>query len=321
MRDSKVLQEKIITVVIPALNEELLIAKVIKNIPQFVDHIVVIDDGSTDNTVEVSESLGAIVVSHKRNRGVGVAFHTGLEKALELKSDIMVNIDADAQFNPLDIPKLIEPIIQGEADFVTASRFINKEFYPKMTKVKFYGNKMMSFLISTLTKKKFYDVSCGFRAYSKNVLLSLNLQGDFTYTQESFLNLAFSDFIIKEIPIKIKGTREIGESRIASNIFRYAKETFKIILRTFRDYEPFKLFLYFSVPNFIMGAGLGIFLMVHYILAGQFSPHKWAGFLSGFFILIALVLVGLGFVLDMFVRIRKNQEKILKLQKRIFYFK
>ena len=113
-------------------------------------------------------------------------------------------------------------------DFLNKDPFKNPEYYPVMTKTKFFGNRIMSFLINKIVGHKFYDVSCGFRAYSKNALLRLNLFGEFTYTQETFLDLAFKKISIIEVPIKVKGIREHGKSRVASNLFRYAFQTSKI---------------------------------------------------------------------------------------------
>ncbi len=305
------LNNKKIAVVIPALNEESHIGQVIEAIPDFVDHILVVDDGSSDRTVEIARGKGAITVSHKRNRGVGAALSTGVNSVLKMQVDIMVNIDADGQFNPGDIEKLVKPIIENRADFVTASRFIKKDFLPQMPAIKFMGNKFMSGFISRLTKQKFYDVSCGFRAYSKETLQRLNLFGDFTYTQETFIDLAFKNLEILEVPVHVKGKREHGKSRVASNLFKYGFQTLKIIIRTFRDNRPFRLFGVMSLFTFLVGLGFAIFLGIHYIQNGVFTPHKWAGFSAGFFFVVTLLLILIGFVLDMFARMRRNQEEIL----------
>jgi glycosyltransferase involved in cell wall biosynthesis len=228
-----------------------------------------------------------------------------------MQADIMVNMDADGQFNPADIEKLILPILEGKAGFVTASRFIDKAFIPRMPAIKKMGNRFMSRFISRLTKHKFYDVSCGFRAYSRDTLNRLNLYGDFTYTQETFIDLVFKDIEVLEVPVHVEGKRAHGKSRVASNLFRYAYQTLQIIIRTFRDNKPFRLFGSMSMISFLIGLGFGIFLMVHYIQAGEFTPHKWAGFVSGFFLVVGLLLLLIGFVLDMFARMRRVQEEIL----------
>ena len=300
-----------IAVVIPALNEETQIGEVIRAMPDFVDHVIVVDDGSTDETVKVAREHGAKTLSHKINMGVGMAFKTGVSEALRLNVDIMVNIDADGQFNPDDIIQLVEPLLEERADFVTASRFINKELKPEMSGIKYLGNRFMSRFISRLARQKFHDVSCGFRAYSRETLQRLTLFGEFTYTQATFIDLAFKGIRILEVPIKVRGRREHGKSRVASNLFRYAFQTLKIIIRTFRDNKPFRLFGAMSLISLITGLGFAIFLGIHYIRTGFFTPHKWAGFTAGFLWLVALLLLLIGFILDMFARMRRNQEDIL----------
>ncbi len=305
------LSNKSIAVVIPAFNEEKQIGQVIDAIPGFADHIIVVDDGSTDRTVEIAKEKGAITISHKMNRGVGAALSTAVNYVLGMPVDIMVNMDGDGQFNPEDIEKLVIPILENRADFVTASRFIDKALKPKMSTVKYLGNKFMSRFISRMTKQRFHDVSCGFRAYSKETLQRLNLFGDFTYTQETFIDLAFKNIDILEVPVEVRGKREFGKSRVASNLFNYGFQTLKIIIRTFRDNKPVRLFGFMSLIFFLVGLGFAIFLGVHYIQTGFFTPHKWAGFTAGFCFVVTLLLLLIGFVLDMFARMRHNQEEIL----------
>ncbi|UCD20082.1 MAG: glycosyltransferase family 2 protein [candidate division WOR-3 bacterium] len=305
------LKEKKISVILPAYNEAATIGDVIEAMPDYVDRIIVVDDGSTDETLDIAERKGAEVCRHATNRGVGAAFSTGMRAALAARSDITVSIDADGQFDPRDIGKLIDPIIDGQVEFVTASRFKDRSLYPEMGRVKFYGNKLMSFVISTMTGQKFFDVSCGFRAYSRNALLKLNLFSDFTYTQETFLNFAFKRVPIMEVPVMVKGRREHGSSRVAGNLFRYGYQTVKIIIKTLRDYRPFRLFAAVSLALFIVGLAFAVFLAIHYSKSGTFTPHKWAGFTAGFLFLLSAMSFILGFILDMFARMRLNQEEIL----------
>ena len=300
-----------ICVIIPAFNEESQIGTVLDKLPHFIDIKIVVDDGSTDGTADIAQRKGALVVSHGKNKGVGAAFQSGLRKAIESSVDVMVNIDADGQFNPNDIEKLIKPIIEDGVDFVTASRFKDPDLYPKMTRTKFYGNKIMSFLITKIVGQKFHDVSCGFRAYSRQGLHRINLFGEFTYTQETFLDLAFKRVPIVEIPIEVRGTREHGKSKVASNLFRYGYQTLKIILKSCRDYKPFSLFAIFASLYFLISLVTGTFFITHYITTGAFSPHKWAGFTSAFFLILASFSFIVGFILDMFARMRMNQEEIL----------
>lgn len=300
-----------IGLVIPAFNEEENIEGVLKRIPDYVDELVVVNDGSADRTAEIARSNGATVISHKKNRGVGATFNTGVKYMLTTDIDIMVNMDADGQFNPEDISKLLDPLVDNQADFVTASRFKNKDLIPVMSPVKLWGNKQMSRFVSWLTGERFYDVSCGFRAYSQETLNRLNLFGTFTYTQETFIDLAFKDRTIMEVPVEVLGKRSIGKSRVASNLFRYAYQTLKIMLRTFRDYKPFKLFGFASLLFALAGFAFLAVLFYYKFTTGSFTPFKWSGLAAGVLFLSSLILLLLGFILDMFARMRHNQEEIL----------
>jgi len=190
-----------------------MIASVIKKVPKKIlgikTEVLVVNDGSKDKTEFKAKQAGAFIINHSINRGLGQTFQTGIEKAIELDADIMVNIDADGQFNPKEISKLIAPIINKEANFVASDRFYNLESNNlvkphNMPLIKYWGNLLMANLISFLSNQKFNDVSCGFRAYDRKTLLSLNLIGKFTYTQESFLDLATKGLRIKTVPVNVK---------------------------------------------------------------------------------------------------------------------
>lgn len=271
-----------LVVQIPALNEAMTIAKVIQAIPSPIDgidecHIVVIDDGSTDGTGDLARAAGAIVVRHDTPRGVGAAFKSGIRKSEEIGADIVVTIDADGQFNPADIPSLIRPIVCKEADFVTASRFADPAQSPEMPKAKRFGNDVIARWLSHLMKQRYYDVSCGFRAYSKEAYFRLILTGEFTYTHETFLTLAFSGMRIQEIPLKIRGQREFGTSRVASSLFRYGFQAALIILKTYRDYRPLRFFGAISAFFLTLSMILTSLLAYHRLMTGEFTPYKWVG--------------------------------------------
>jgi glycosyltransferase involved in cell wall biosynthesis len=313
-----------LVVIIPAFDEEQSIANVIKNVPPSIKgideiKIVVIDDGSTDSTAEVAKVNGVEVISHPHNLGLGVTFRRGISRALELDADVIVNIDADGQFNPQDIPLIVAPVIEGKAEFVTASRFMSKDPDFKLSILKRMGNRMMSWIISGIVGKKYFDVSCGFRAYSRKAALRMNLFGKFTYTQETFIDLAYKDIPIVEVPVKVRSKREFGKSKISSNLFKYGFQTMKIIIMAFRDYKPFKLMGIISLVFAVFGVAVGGFFLVHYIRAGEFRPHTWAGFLSGTFLALALLFLIAGVFMEMFSRMRINQERLLYLARKRFY--
>lgn len=320
---------KKLIVFIPALNEAATISQVIKQIPKKIKSysvtVLVVDDGSTDDTVAVATQSGAQIVSHTANLGVGKAFQTGLDQALEQHADILVNIDADGQFDPKQIPLLIQPIVDNEADFVASDRFTDRQTGLRrkpdnMPTIKYYGNFLMAKLISFLAGQTFNDVSCGFRAYNRHTILTLNLTGKFTYTQESFLDLATKDIRITSIPVDVKYFPE-RKSRVAHNLFAFAFKTLNIILRSFRDYKPLIFFTYLSLIPFLVGLGSGTFVLFYYLNNQQFTPYKALGIFSIYLLTFAILLIIVGFLADMFVRLRLNQEKLLYYQKLLYYDK
>jgi glycosyltransferase involved in cell wall biosynthesis len=273
--------------------------------------VVVIDDGSTDATAAEAVAAGAMVISHWRCQGVGLAFRTGLAKALELGADIVVNTDADGQFDPATIPALIAPVVEGRADFATASRFADPKLVPDMPAMKKWGNHMMSRLISRMVGQVFYDVSCGMRCYNRAAASSLNLMGSFTYTQEVFLNLAYKQMRMVEVPIKVEGVRKHGDSRVASNLFRYALRTSAIIFSCYRDYKPMRFFGSLAVGLMIPAFLLEGFVVVHYIMTDSISPHKWAAFTGAGLFGIGLFMLHMGIIGDMLNRHRVYLEELL----------
>lgn len=303
-------------VVIPCLNEENTVGSVVARVPREIDgigkiEVLVIDDGSTDATRERALAAGAEVVSHRTNSGLGSTFREGVEIALGRGVDILLNIDGDGQFDPADIPVLVTPVIKQEADMATASRFLKRDLKPEMPVIKKWGNWGVARIVGLLTGSRFRDVSCGYRAFSKDALLRMNLFGSFTYTQESFMDLVFKRLSIVEIPVKVQGTRDFGTSRVASSIPRYAARSLQIMLRAFISYRPFSFFSVIACVFLIIGFGFLSFLGVHYMRTGAFSPHIWAGFVGGSLSFLGIITLVIGFVGDMLVRIRINQENIL----------
>ena len=298
----------------PALNEENDIQRVIANLPRSLEgieviQILVVDDGSVDKTAELAYASGAQVISHGKNRGVGAAFHSAVQFSLENEADILVGIDADGQFDPNEIPLLINPILENKADMVIGNRF-NYGMPAEMSQVKFLGNQIVAKMISSITGQNFQDVSCGFRAYNRESLLRLNIFGEFTYTHETILSLMYQGLRITEHPIRVKYFPD-RKSRVAGSIFRYAIQTSKIILRVLLDYRPIRVFGLFGSLCMIIGIGFEIFLMGHYFLTGMFSPYKSTGFIGLGFIIFGLLILIIALVADMLNRLRINQDKLL----------
>lgn len=311
-------------VLLPAYNEEKTIYQVIKNIPSRIEgietiEVLVIDDGSKDRTKENAARAGAQVISLPENRGLSFVFQKGVEEALKRKAEVMVNIDADGQFKSGDIACLAKPIVRGEADLVTASRFKDKKLILKMPWLKKWGNRTVSRLISLSVKKKFYDVSCGFRAYSREALLNLNLFGRYTYTHETILNLAFKGLVIKEIPLEVRGEREFGESKIARNLWRYGYQILNTIFRTLIDYKPLRYFGWTGITFFLIGLVFDFFTLFRLIFLGQIFPYKTIAFAGIILNAFGILLVIVGLIADMINRIRTTQERIMYLEKKKHY--
>ena len=309
-------------VYIPALNEEKNIARVIKQIPNSITGIdnvecLVVDDGSTDHTVEVSQQNGAYVVSHGRNQGVGMAFQSAVQYAWDNEFDILVGIDADGQFDPAEIPVIIQPLLANQADMVIGNRFTQGR--PQyMPPIKYRGNKMVASLVSSISEQKFQDVSCGFRAYNREALLRLNVFEKFTYTHESILSLVYQGMRVIELPISIRYYPE-RKSRVAGSISTYASKTSRIILRVLLDYRPLRVFGALGSIFFILGMIFEIFLFIFYILHGSFTPYKSAGFIGLGFIIFGMLIFIIALVAEMLNRLRLNQDRLMiELKRRRF---
>jgi glycosyltransferase involved in cell wall biosynthesis len=303
-----------LTIYMPALNEEEGLREVIKDLPKNIPsidniNILVVDDGSTDNTARIAKESGASVVSHNINKGVGSAFQSAVQFALENSADILVSIDADRQFNSKQIPDIIQPILRNKADMVTGNRF-SKGMPENMPKSKYWGNTQMSRLISLISGQKFRDVSCGFRAYNREALLRLNLFGAFTYTQETILDMVYKGLRVVEFPVDIKYFKN-RKSRVAGSILNYTFRTSKIILKTLRDYKPMLFFGGMGGVSMLVGLVFEIFMFTHYFLTSSFTPYKSFGFIGLGFIIFGLLLVIVGLLADMFNRVRINQERII----------
>lgn len=299
---------------LPALNESENIQQVISALPHrlegvdFIEYLV-IDDGSTDATADIARSSGAQVVRHGRNRGVGAAFHSAVQFALEHQADILIGMDADGQFSPKDIPAMIEPIIQNRADMVMGNRFATG-MPEHMPRAKYWGNQKVAQLIRYVSGQTFHDVSCGFRAYSREALLRMNIFAEFTYTHETILALVFQGMKVEEYPIWIKYFPE-RKSRVAASIWNYAVQTSRIILRVLLDYRPLRIFGTIGAICLLIGSGFIAFLMGYFAMTDSFTPYKNTGFIGLGFIIFGMLVLLIALIADMLNRVRINQDKLL----------
>ena len=333
-----------LVVTIPAQNEEKTIAQVVTGVPRNIPgisevEVIVLNDGSTDRTGEIAQRAGALVLNIIGRPGLGYIFRTGVERAMRRGADIIVNIDGDMQFNPGDIPQLVQPLLEDRADFVTCTRFKDPALKPIMPSVKYWGNKVVTRIINWVCGgTEFTDVSCGFRAISREAAYRMTLFGRFTYTQECFIDLFSKGMRIAEVPLKVRGVREHGKSRIASSIMKYATNSLPIIIRAMRDIQPLKFFGGISALLLIMGVITGGFVSIWYAIPDHVkntlpngkvvwevrhvtSPFTSLITVSGVFFTLAFLLFALALLADMMGRHRRINEELLYLARRRIYSK
>ena len=301
-------------VAIPCFNDgetlPTVIKRVRKSLKELPHQILVIDDGSTDNTLSIAESLSCLAISHGTNRGVGLAFQTAVRYFLDNQFDHLVTIDADNQFNPDDLRNLLEAVSNGRYDFCTGSRFLGSSEVRKMPLIKKLGNRFMSSWLSKMTNQKFTDVACGLRAYSKTALMELNIFGNFTYTQEVIIDLALKGVAMTERPISVEYFNG-RKSSISSNLVNYAARSSSIILRTYRDYFPLKFFWMISLCLGISSTVPLFVFLENLFRTGQFSGGIYAAFIAASLFLVSLAFWFVGLVAEQLGRMRVNQERIL----------
>lgn len=307
------MKSHILAVIIPAFNEKDSIVSVIGSLPHKIKgvtkiYVIVIDDGSDDGTSKLLPK-GTLVVRHIKNRGLGRTFDEGLKYALRLKADIIVNLDADGQFDSQQIKKIISPIINGQADVVIGSRFISKNNY-KTSFVKRHGNRLLALLVSITTGQRFFDVTCGFRAYSKEAALNLNIYDKFSYTLESLIDLALKGFEIKEMAVDVT-ERKHGDSKVVSSVLFYAIKSIAILIRNLRDHRPFHFFVLPGIITLTISLAGFIFLLVRFIRLSVLSPYRSILTISISLLAASLFLFGLGLLFDYLNKIKKNEEDIL----------
>ncbi len=289
-----------IIITIPAYNEEKTLGKVLEDIKKVTNEkkikiqLLVVNDGSRDRTAKVAEAAGALVRSHPFNMGLAETFRTEMRTCLDLKADIIVHTDADGQYLAEDIPKLLEPIIKGEADMVLGSRFKGK--IESMPFLKRLGNKAFSHVISKIVHLPISDGQTGFRAFTKQVAEAIPVISNHTYTQETIIRAARHKFKIKEVPVYF--ARRDGKSRLISNPFEYAIKAWINIFRIYRDYEPLKFFGLWGGAFIFAGFDLGISLVYLFLTTGKVG-HIPLTILSMLLIVTGLQIVLFGFLADM----------------------
>lgn len=299
---------------LPAFNEAEKIGETIKRIPRQIagiDEVLVqvIDDGSKDKTMEIAKEAGAdFVYTNGINRGIGITFKHAAERALDNGADIMVNMDADGQFNPQDIGKIIAPILDKTADMVSASRFGDKEA-KDMPKMKYYLNLLAAKIIGSFMNYDIDDLTCGFRAYSRETLIRLNIIPGFTYTQETIIDAIGKNLKLKWIPVEV--TYFAGrKSRVVKSIYNYVSNSGKIILEAVRDVRPMKFFGWPALILILTSLGFFVYFFVMYFQDFKISPYK-----NILLVAITLLIVGIQFLIFAFIAdMIKSARKLIEDQ-------
>jgi len=300
-------------ITIPAYNEANTIHKVIEEIPKRIPgideiQILVIDDGSTDNTSAVAIQAGATkILSHKRNMGLAKTFQDGLNAALEMGANIIVNTDADFQYNGREIPKLIEPIIEGKADIVLGDRQIDTLDHMPLGNL--WGNKFATQVIRWTTHLPINDAQTGFRAFSREAALRMNLIGDYTYTQETIIQAANKHLKIEQMPVEFR--KRQGKSRLISSIFRYARSAGVTIFRSFGAYHPFVIFSAIGVGCILLGLIFGFRVIIHFFKTGMVTPYLPSALLTTVLVIVGSLALLFGLLADMIRTQRMLEEEIL----------
>lgn len=275
---------------IPCLNEAETLADALEGLPRSMPSIdsietMIIDDGSMDETVEVARSLGVDhIIIHRRNLGLARAFASGLDASLRLGADIIVNTDGDNQYPAHYIADLVGPIVSGEADIVIANRQVDQltHFSPIKKLLQAAG----SWLVRTVSGTDVPDAPSGFRAYSREAALRLNILTRYSYTLETIIQAGKMGLTIVSIPVETNPPTR--PSRLQRNVWHFVKAQASTIVRLYAFYEPLRTFSYLAVPFLITGLVL-LARFIFFYLVGESGIGRFAQSVS---IGIGLVLVG-----------------------------
>jgi len=300
---------------IPALNEAETIAAVIADIPRSIPgvqrvEVLIIDDGSSDDTVAVALRAGADhVVRHTANKGLATAYQTGIDAALRLGADIIVNTDADNQYPGAEIPRLVAPIVAGSADIVIGDRQVGQieHFSPLKKALQHVGSSVVRWASETDVP----DTVSGFRALSREAALRTFVTTDFSYTVEALIQAGKRRLTIAAVPIRTNYVNR--PSRLHRGNWNFIKHQGAIIARTYATYEPLKVFSYIAAALFVPGALL--LLRAAYIFIarnfGLVASNDQSLLVGGVLVVMALVTFLIGLLADLVGGVRRVQQELL----------
>ncbi len=292
----------------------------IRDIPKTIPgidevEVLIIDDGSTDETVRVAEELGVNhIIRMTNNKGLAEAFMLGFDACLRLGADIIVNTDGDNQYSGKDIEKLVQPIIHGQADIVIGARDIKNIRHFSLIKRKLQS--LGSWVVRRLSGTSIPDVTSGFRAYSKEAAMRMNIVSKFTYTLETVIQAGKKNIALTHVPVRTN--EKLRESRLFSSIYSYLKQSMTTIVRIYTMYEPLKTFFLMGSILLLMGVILGFrYLYFYFFTPMGGSGHIQSVILAAVFIIVGFQILMIGLLADLISDNRRLIEDSLYRIKRL----
>jgi glycosyltransferase involved in cell wall biosynthesis len=304
---------------IPCLNEEATLPATIADLPRELPgfdtvELLVIDDGSTDRTVEVARAQGVEhIVRLTNNKGLAAGFQAGLDACLKLGADVVVNTDADNQYSGADVAKLVAPIIAGEADMVVGDREVT-------TIEHFSGSKkglqrLGSWIVRRLSGTEVTDATSGFRAYNREAALQLSVVDNYTYTLESLIQAGKMLVAVEEVPIATNA--QTRESRLFATTGGYVRRNGISILRIYARYEPLRAFLAASVAVLVLAIAAWLPFLIDWIFNGDSTGHIQSLILGAVLFIAAVQLFALGVIGDLLAGQRVMTQRVFERVRRV----
>lgn len=296
---------------IPCYNEAETLEIALNDLPKQIDGIdtieyLIINDGSKDNTVEVAKNWGVHhIVNFKQNKGLAKGFMAGISECLRQDADIIVNTDADDQYCGADIEKLVRPILEGKADIVIGERPIDQteHFSPLKKKLQHLG----SWVVRKASNTDIPDAPSGFRAYSREAALQLNVVNEYTYTLEQIVQAGRTNIAIMSVTIRTNG--ELRPSRLFSSMFGYIKKSMLTIIRAYVMYKPLRFFTGLGMIPFVLGFLIGVRYLVLLVM-GTATGNIQSLILCSLLMMIGVLIIVLGVLADTIAANRKILQEI-----------